>query len=104
MIEKIWLLEGPYTDDDCAWIDASGLLYHVENPGKLSINDSGWCDMETGAEILTDRHKIYLQTTDEKGEMWLKLKYIDRVILHRALHHEGHTFLIQENDYDTTID
>lgn len=106
MIEKIWYLPGPYTDDDCTWISASGLDYHVENPDRLSDNDTGWCDYATGREILTDRHKIYLRTTDEKGEMWVKLKYIDRVTLYRAMKYEGHTFLVEERDfYDTpTID
>lgn len=104
MTEKIWYLPSPYTEDDCAWVNASGILYHVESPDKLSANDSGWCDYSTGAEILTDRHKIYLRTTDEKSEMWLKLKYIDRVVLREVVRTHGHTFLIEENNYDTTID
>jgi hypothetical protein len=104
MIEKIWLLKGPYTEDDCAWVNASGLLFHVEDHSRITVHDSGWCDMETGHTIINDKTEIFLRTTDEKGEMWLKLKYIDRAILHRVLRTNGHTFLIQENDYDTTID
>lgn len=87
MIEKIWYLPSPYTEDDCVWINASGLLHEVFDPYKLDAFDSGWCDYDTGAPILTDKHEIYLKTTDEKSEMWLKLKYIDRVKLHQVRNH-----------------
>lgn len=104
MIEKFWYLPSPYTEDDCAWINASGLLYEVYDPHSLGDNDSGWCDYTTGSPILTDSHEIHLRTTDEKSEMWLKLKYIDRVRLMRVINHNGQKFLVKEKQNDTTID
>jgi hypothetical protein len=87
MIEKIWYLPAPYSEDDCVWINSSGLLYEVLSPDKWGDTDSGWCDYATGQEVLTNLHEVYLRTTDEKGEMWLKLKYIDRVKLQRVMNH-----------------
>ena len=90
---KVWLLPAPYTDDDVEWINNSNIQYYVENPDRWGENDSGWCDYSTGAEILTNLHKIYIRTETEKEEMWLKLKYIDRVKLFQTYHTDGDMFV-----------
>jgi hypothetical protein len=90
--EKVWLLPAPYTDDDLDWIAKSNLQYHIYRPYNMGPNDSGWCDYNTGAEVITNSHKIYLKTETEKEEMWLKLKYIDRVTLYNINTHDGQFF------------
>lgn len=76
---KSWFLPPPYTNDDIDWINNSGLDYKVITP--YDDGDSGWCDMNTGSQILTSRHEIYLRTFDDKEETWLSLKYDSRVQL-----------------------
>ena len=78
---KTWQLECPFTEADCEWLTLSGLDVIVEPPPRMSEFDSGWCDAATGNEILTDYHKIFINTKDDKDETWLKLRYDDRVHL-----------------------
>ena len=88
---KVWYLPAPYTDEDFEWLDSSNLYCHVERPYKTYQNDSGWCDMSTGQEFITNAHKIYIKTETEKEEMWLKLRYIDRAVLYNMYSTpEGH--------------
>lgn len=76
---KTWFLPPPYTDDDIDWINHSGLSCEIQSP--YDAGDSGWCDMDTGQQILTSKHKIYIHTIDDKEETWLSLKYDSRVQL-----------------------
>ena len=76
---KTWYLPSPYTNDDIHWINNSGLEFDMETP--YDEGDSGWCDMGTGQQILTNQHKLYLHTNDDKEETWLLLKYDSRVQL-----------------------
>lgn len=76
---KSWYLPPPYTGDDIDWINNSGLDYKLISP--YEEGDSGWCDMATGHQILTNLHELYLHTHDDKEETWLLLKYDNRVQL-----------------------
>jgi len=76
---KTWFLPPPYTNDDIDWINHSGLSCEIQSP--YDAGDSGWCDMDTGQQILTSKHKIYIHTIDDKEETWLSLKYDSRVQL-----------------------
>jgi len=76
---KTWQLECPFTEADCEWLTLSGLDVIVQPPPRLSDFDSGWCDAATGNEILTDYHKIFINTNTDEEETWLKLRYYDRV-------------------------
>lgn len=76
---RTWFLPPPYTADDIEWIINSELEYDLETP--YSAGDSGWCDYNTGHQIITNNHKIHLHTFDDKEEMWLLLKYDGRVQL-----------------------
>lgn len=76
---KTWFLPPPYTNDDIDWINNSELRFQIESP--YDDGDSGWCDMGTGQQILTNKHKIYLYTFEAKEETWLSLKYDSRVKL-----------------------
>lgn len=78
---KTWQLVCPFSEADCEWLTLSGLDVIVQPPRRLSEFDSGWCDAATGHEILTDSHKIFINTKDDKEETWLKLRYDDRVYL-----------------------
>ena len=78
---KTWQLVCPFSEADCDWLTLSGLDVFVEPPPRMSDFDSGWCDVTTGTEILTDYHKIFINTKDDKEETWLKLRYDDRVYL-----------------------
>jgi hypothetical protein len=78
---KTWQLECPFTEADAEWLTLSGLDVIVDSPFRLSDFDSGWCDAATGNEILTDYHKIFINTTTDEEETWLKLRYDDRVYL-----------------------
>lgn len=76
---KTWYLIPPYTQDDVDWINNSELEYDLISP--YDKGDSGWCDMESGHQLLTNQHKIHLHTFDDKEEMWLLLKYDGRAQL-----------------------
>ena len=60
----------------------SGLDVEVEEP--YGEGDSGWCDMSTGSQIITNQHKLYIHTFTDKDETWLLLKYDNRVQLRYA--------------------
>ena len=83
---KTWQLECPFTEADCEWLTLSGLDVIVQPPPRLSDFDSGWCDAATGNEILTDYHKIFINTNTDEEETWLKLRYDDRVYLLSTVH------------------
>jgi hypothetical protein len=57
----------------------SGLDVEVHEP--YGEGDSGWCDMATGYQIITNNHKFYIHTFTDKHETWLLLKYDNRVQL-----------------------
>lgn len=76
---KTWYLPPPYTQDDVEWILNSNIDYDLESP--YEHGDSGWCDMGTGHQILTDQHKIYLNTHTDEELTWLLLKYDGRAQL-----------------------
>lgn len=78
---KTWQLVCPFTEADCEWLTLSGLDVFVEPPPRMGDFDSGWCDAATGHEILTDYHKIFINTKNDEEETWLKLRYDDRVYL-----------------------
>lgn len=46
---------------------------------KMSINDTGWCDYETGARILSTNDRVLFTTGNSKDEIVLKLKFGDRL-------------------------
>jgi hypothetical protein len=76
---KTWYLPPPYSQDDVEWINNSSIEYDLESP--YAQGDSGWCDATTGYGILTNNHRIYLHTYNDKEETWLLLKYDGRVNL-----------------------
>lgn len=80
---KTWYLPPPYTQDDITWCynscEMEDVSIEIDRP--YNYPDSGWCDMATGSEIITNQHKIYIHTYEEKGEMWTLLKYQGRVEL-----------------------
>jgi hypothetical protein len=76
---KTWFLPPPYTQDDLDWMHNSGLDVEIEEP--YGEGDSGWCDMSTGYQILTNQHKIYIHTFTGEHVTWLLLKYDNRVQL-----------------------
>lgn len=76
---KTWFLPPPYTQDDVEWINNSGIDYDLQTPYEQG--DSGWCDMGTGQQILTNQHKIYLNTHTDEELTWLLLKYDGRAQL-----------------------
>ena len=80
---KTWFLLPPYTGDDLTWLDSANKMddVHVEVEEPYNYPDSGWCDMATGQQLITDQHRIYILTFGDKGEMWTLLKYQDRVEL-----------------------
>ena len=89
---KIWYLPSPYSDEDLEWLDKSNLYCHVERPYQTYENDSGWCDHSSGREVITNNHKIFIKTDNTKDEMWVKLRYIDRVVLYNMYHQDGDMF------------
>lgn len=97
---RTWFLPPPYTDEDLDWIEKSNLFCKVERPYVTYANDSGWCDYETGQEVITDNHKIYIKTETEKEEMWLKLRYIDRVQLQTVLNTPKGDYIFTGENYD----
>lgn len=80
---KTWFLHPPYTEDDISWLDSASDMDDVTIQFEEPYNypDSGWRDMATGQQLITDQHRIYIITFGEKGEMWTLLKYQDRVEL-----------------------
>lgn len=64
-------------ENDVDFLNETTLSFSFE--GDLGPFDSGWCDMVTGARILTSNDRIILEITTEEEEAFVKLKFGDRL-------------------------
>jgi len=78
---QVFPKEASFSEEELTWINNSGLMYDLENPDKMTVYDSGWCDYSTGYEIVTSRHKLFVTTSTPKQETWLKLYWEDRAVM-----------------------
>ena len=76
---KVYQLHGPMSQADLDWMYSSGIDIHIEAPYEKG--DSGWCDMGTGFQIITNSHKFTAFVRDDKQDTWLKLYWDDRATL-----------------------
>lgn len=76
---KVYDLQGPVTQQDLDWMYTSNIDIEVRSP--YEDGDSGWCDMSTGQQIITNSHKFTAYIKNDEEDMWLKLYWEDRAKL-----------------------
>ena len=80
----VWAIEAPFNQSDCDILNniASdpNVAFEIVEPGVVG-NDSGWCDMETGARFVTRSMTVKLVFSDEKYSTLIRLKFGDRAHL-----------------------
>jgi hypothetical protein len=80
----VWAIAAPFDQSDCDIINniASDpdVAFEIVEPGVVG-NDSGWCDMETGARFVTRSMTVKLMFSDEKYSTLIRLKFGNRAHL-----------------------
>ncbi len=59
---------------DIGFINGCGIDYTIYDP-SVGINDSGWCDAETGQRFLTPTMRLTFHTNNNEDVHVLKLKF-----------------------------
>jgi hypothetical protein len=75
-VKKRFLLQLSNPEGDCNFLNATPIYFTFVGDAK---NDSGWCDWETGARIISQRDKIILVTEDSEEEATIKLTFGERL-------------------------
>lgn len=64
----------PYNDVD--FLNTTSIQFDFVDSDK----DSGWCDMFTGARIISSSDRIIFDSDDEQDEAVLRFKFGDRLV------------------------
>lgn len=84
-----YVLQFPLTSEDIDFLNVTTLEYEIfdGNSGPLE-NDSGWCDMATGARIISSACRVAFLNVTPEDLTFLTLKYHDRLKpLHNGFRH-----------------
>lgn len=73
-----YMLRYPINSDDVDFLNETTYEYELFNP-TVTDNDSGWCDMGTGARIITKSDRVIFRSVSPEQFTLLKLKYTDRL-------------------------
>ena len=84
----VWAIAAPFSQSDCDIINNiandPNVAFEIVEPTVVG-NDSGWCDMVTGASynarLVTRSMTVKLMFSDEKYSTLLRLKFGDRAHL-----------------------
>ena len=80
----VWAIAAPFDQSDCDIINNIAnnhdVAFEITEPTVVG-NDSGWCDMETGARLVTRSMTVKLMFSDEKYSTLIRLKFGDRAHL-----------------------
>ena len=79
-----YILRYSLTSSDIDFINNSSIDIEIHNP-DVTGNDSGWCDMATGARLVMNNDRAIFRNVSESDLLMLKLKFDDRL----KLLHEG---------------
>lgn len=75
-----YVLQHPLTTDDVDFLNETTLDFEIFNPHvEYSENDSGWCDMATGARIISNSERVAFLSVSDEDLLLLTLKYHDRL-------------------------
>ena len=76
-----YLLRYPINYDDVEFLNETSYEYELFNPTIDSLlgYDSGWCDMGTGARVITAADRVIFRNVTPEQFTFLKLKYTDRL-------------------------
>lgn len=76
-----YVLQHPLTADDVDFLNSTTVEFEVFNPNvDTDKRDSGWCDMETGARIVTDADRVIFKDVSPEDLTLLTLKYYNRLM------------------------
>lgn len=73
-----YMLRYPITSEDVDFLNETTYEYELFNPTVVG-NDSGWCDMGTGARIITVSDRVIFRNVSPQQFTILKLKYTYRL-------------------------
>ena len=78
MIRKFLLMVHPVEDVD--FLNETEIKFQFLD--RLSITDSGWCDVGSNAVLLRMNELILFEAGDESDELLLKIKFGSRLLEH----------------------
>ena len=75
-----YVLQYQITADDVDFLNSTSIDFEVFNPNvDLHKQDSGWCDIETGARIITDSDRVAFKNVTAEELTLLTLKFQERL-------------------------
>ena len=88
-----YLLRHRIEDADCDFLNSTSIKYDIVDSQKTTLTklatdvdemfDSGWCDMATGARIVSERDRVVFRNVSAQDHTLLLLKFGTRI---RELH------------------
>jgi len=75
-----YVLQHPITEEDIKFLNITSIKFEIFNPHvEQNKQDSGWCDMNTGARIITDADRVAFKDVSSEQLTFLNLKYYNRL-------------------------
>jgi hypothetical protein len=75
-----YVLQYPLDHEDIAFLNSTTINYEIFDPtGEFDPNDSGWCDMATGARIINNTDRVAFKNVSPEQLTFLTLKYYNRL-------------------------
>ena len=75
-----YVLQFPLDNDDIDFLNGTSIKFQIFNPdGAYEENDSGWCDMATGARIISNEDRVAFLDVTPDELTFLTLRYYNRL-------------------------
>jgi hypothetical protein len=75
-----YVLQYSLDNEDIDFLNATTIAFEIFDPvEEINGNDSGWCDMATGARIISDTHRVVFKDVSPEQLTFLTLKYYTRL-------------------------
>jgi hypothetical protein len=78
-----YVLQHPLTDEDVDFLNITSIKFEVFDPNEvkteLDYHDSGWCDVVTGARIISSNHRVAFLDVSPEELTYLTLRYYNRL-------------------------
>jgi hypothetical protein len=75
-----YVLQFPLDNNDIDFLNSTTINFEIFDPLiEFNENDSGWCDMATGARIISDTHRVVFKDVSPEQLTFLTLKYYNRL-------------------------
>jgi hypothetical protein len=78
-------------ESDISFLNETHINFTINFFEQLSGNDYGWCDMTTGARILTETDSVIFDTDCDRDKLALELRYGSRLLPLTSDNHVTHT-------------